>query len=138
MGYTPPYLVLHVEAKGATWLFQSADRALAKLMGTLEVQDGEAVALDTNRLNPEQMDALLDAWNEGLVGWEGVSDPDPAKRGSPLPFNARNKQLIPTVDKLEIAAAFLEQSLELQVGKTMSGERPSDCMPPSTASPEAP
>lgn len=134
MGYTPAYLVLHVEAKEATWLFQPADRALARLMGTI----GEGDAVDTTRLNPEQMEALLDAWQEGLVGWEGVGDPDPARRGAPLPFNARNKQLIPTTDKLEIAAAFLEQSLELQVGKARSGEPRSDSMPLNTASPEAP
>ncbi len=133
MPYTPAYLILEVEALGAKWWFQSPDKALARLMGTVRVNQEEG-ALDTDRLDPEQAGALLDAYHDGLTAWEGVMDP--ANPTAPLPFNRRNVELIPTTDKLLVAAAFLNAALELQAGKVESGERPSNSMPPLPASPD--
>lgn len=126
MPYTPAYLIIRVEALGATWLFQAVDKALLRLVPGLVAGD-----VNTEGLTTEQLSALIDIWTEGLVGWEGVLDPTPERAGAPLIFSARNAALIPTEDKLAVVAAYLEKTQELQQKKAGSAEPPMPSMPPA-------
>jgi len=112
-------LETRVEVEGATFWFGATDRTLGPLIAWLRLRvarTGEET-LDEKDLPPEIITHMAELFTEGVKRWEGVTDED----GKPLDCNPLTILGFPTLQKITVAAAYLNEWGRLQGNARASG-----------------
>ena len=120
MAYRPAMTVT-VEALGASFHMRATDRAVADLMTA--AQKCGASIVDTDSIPVELVVPLADFFVAAVRGWDGVE----AQDGAPLECTEENRRAIPTVDKAQVAALYLERTLVIAEKKAGPGAPPTGC-----------
>lgn len=100
MAYRPA-LTVKVEALGGVFWFGAADQAMARIAG-LGMASFDTVAPPAEMIAP-----LCELAVEGIRDWEGVED----ERGRAISCTPATVRELPPLDKVQIAAAYLELAL---------------------------
>jgi hypothetical protein len=112
-------LETRVEVDGATFWFGATDRTLAPLLILFKAHLAETgqETLDEGKLPAHMIAPACALFIEGLRRWEGVTDGE----GRPLECTAATVGDFPTLQKIRVAAAYLNTWAELQGNGSGSG-----------------
>jgi hypothetical protein len=114
-------LETRVEVDGATFWFGATDRTLAPLLVLFRAHREETGQdrIDEGQLPPHLLAPACALFVEGVRRWEGVMDAE----GRPLECTAASVGDFPTLQKIQVAAAYLNTWAALQGNGSGSGER---------------
>ena len=112
-------LETRVEVDGATFWFGAADQTLGPLVGLFKARLAETgeETLDETQLPPDMIAPLCALFMEGVRRWEGVI----GEEGLELFCTPLAMRDFPTMQKLQVAAAYLNTWAALQGNAPPSG-----------------
>lgn len=122
MAYRPA-LTVKVEALGGVFYFGAADQAMARIAEIVM----DIGSFDTGNVPAEMIEPLCALAVQGIKDWEGVED----ERGRQVSCTEATKAAIPTMDKVQIATAYLLAMQTLEEKKGSADEQPTSSSEPA-------